>query len=409
MNVWLATIATLAIQAVGTFSVITVPVTVPAGGDALRMDPVLLGAFTAVVYFGAMVSGLASARHITRIGSIRMSQLCLLSAACGLMLVEAGTAFALVGALFIGMGYGPLTPTSSEILSRATPRERRNFVFSIKQTGVPIGGAAAGALLPFAIEAGGWRAGPACGAIACLVIAAAVEPARRSLDLSGIVPPPLSGRARLHAFVDPLRMMMADPVLRRLGLTAFCLAAVQLAMTTHMVSFLGRGLGLALPVAGSMLAALQVSGICGRLAGGWFADRLGNAGTVLSIQAAIIVLTAAGFSLVALTMRDDAATRTVLLLLSIAFGATALGWNGTLIAELTSSSPPGREAAATAGMMAFTSFGGITGGFAFGVCAQSPWGYPGAFGAMALPAALSLLMMLSLRRRSASAPGAGTA
>ncbi|WP_417276298.1 hypothetical protein [Castellaniella sp.] len=42
-----------------------------------------------------------------------------------------------VGALLIGLGYGPITPA-----------HRMSFVFSIKQTGVPLGGVLAGLVVP---------------------------------------------------------------------------------------------------------------------------------------------------------------------------------------------------------------------------------------------------------------------
>ena len=54
-----------------------------------------------------------------------------------------------LGALIIGLGYGPITPASSAILNEVTPNRIRALIFfSIKQSGVPIGGAIAGILVP---------------------------------------------------------------------------------------------------------------------------------------------------------------------------------------------------------------------------------------------------------------------
>ena len=52
-----------------------------------------------------------------------------------------------VGAILLGAGYGPVTPASSHILARSTPPQRLSLVFSLKQTGVPLGGALAGAVV----------------------------------------------------------------------------------------------------------------------------------------------------------------------------------------------------------------------------------------------------------------------
>ena len=62
------------------------------------------------------------------------------------------------GALVIGSGYGVTTPSSSAILADRTPAGMRAFIYSVKQTGVPIGGALAGALIPLLIAAFDWRA-----------------------------------------------------------------------------------------------------------------------------------------------------------------------------------------------------------------------------------------------------------
>ena len=63
-----------------------------------------------------------------------------------------------IGAFMLGIGYGPSTPASSTILSTRAPDRLRNIIMSIRQTGVPLGGAIAGALVPMLIVNFGWRA-----------------------------------------------------------------------------------------------------------------------------------------------------------------------------------------------------------------------------------------------------------
>ena len=45
-----------------------------------------------------------------------------------------------IGAFMLGMGYGPVTPASSALLSTRAPDRLRNIIMSIRQTGVPLGG-----------------------------------------------------------------------------------------------------------------------------------------------------------------------------------------------------------------------------------------------------------------------------
>ena len=53
-------------------------------------------------------------------------------------------AVALIASIIIGLNNGAANPAGSEVLQRFTPPAHRNFVFSIKQAGVPLGGVVAG-------------------------------------------------------------------------------------------------------------------------------------------------------------------------------------------------------------------------------------------------------------------------
>ena len=76
----------------------------------------------------------------TRFGPIRVSQAGLFLCLAGLAAASSGLLPAvLLGALLLGLGYGPATPASSMILARAAPPHLLALTFSIKQTGVPLG------------------------------------------------------------------------------------------------------------------------------------------------------------------------------------------------------------------------------------------------------------------------------
>lgn len=136
---------TMAIQVLATAATLGFPVLVPAIPGAATTD---VGIFLTVVYVGAMIGATASGSMVARLGPVRSSQAALLLQALALGLVATGSMpLRLLGALLIGIGYGPITPSSSQILARTTPAERLGFVFSVKQTGVPLGGFLAGVLL----------------------------------------------------------------------------------------------------------------------------------------------------------------------------------------------------------------------------------------------------------------------
>src|SRR4029077_6931932 len=134
---------------------------------------------TELIYLSATISALLSGRAIGRHGPMRMSQASLALSAAGLGLMATANAFlVVVGALVIGLGYGQVTPSSSAILVERTPPNLRAFIFSLKQTCVPIGGALAGAMLPALIYSVGWqRAALLCAGI-CIAFALGLQPMR---------------------------------------------------------------------------------------------------------------------------------------------------------------------------------------------------------------------------------------
>ncbi|MBM3572406.1 MAG: MFS transporter [Alphaproteobacteria bacterium] len=118
-----------------------------------------------------------------RLGAIRNGQFSMLSCAVGLACGAIGHAVALAAcAVLVGWGLGPATPASSYLLARLAPADWRNIVFSIKQTGVPIGIGLAGLCVSLLTVGWSWRAGFWSGVGLCLVVAALLEQVRRRLD-----------------------------------------------------------------------------------------------------------------------------------------------------------------------------------------------------------------------------------
>ncbi|NLF02631.1 MAG: MFS transporter, partial [Anaerolineales bacterium] len=174
---------TLAVQALVSMAALTAPVLAPEAGAALGMPATLVGVFVALIYVGAMLSSLAAGDLVGRFGAIRVSQVCLLLCGAGLALTTMGSApIMAASALLIGVGYGPVTPASSHILARTTPPHLMGFMFSLKQTGVPIGGALAGGLVPGAALIWGWQGAALAVGGACLLTAVLAQPIRAGFD-----------------------------------------------------------------------------------------------------------------------------------------------------------------------------------------------------------------------------------
>jgi MFS family permease len=378
--------ATLAVQTLVAMAVVTVPVLAPAAAVDVGVSAGYVGLFVAIAYGGSMAASLVSGGLVQKFGAIRVSQGCLLLCAAGLALTASGSASLLVpAALLIGAGYGPVTPASSHILAKSTPLHMMSLVFSVKQTGVPIGGALAGAIVPSLVLLAGWRVAALAVAAGCLATAALAQPIRALFDRDR------NGAQRVGfaSIAAPLRFAMTDPFIRRLAVCSFFFAVVQLCLVTYLVTYLTRNLGFTLVQAGLMLAVAQGGGIVARIAWGALADRSERPLLVLGFVACAMAACAAGAALFSPQWPQAA-----IALVCAAFGATAIGWNGVYLAEVAREAPPGKAGDATGGALFFTFSGVLVGPPAFAVMVESGMSYPAAFVLTAIPALACGLWLL---------------
>ena len=369
-------------QAAASAATIAPAVAAPALLPGLGFGAVAVGLYIAVVYLAAMASSLWGAALVRRWGPIRTSQVALGCGALGVLLVAVPhAAAALLGAVLIGLGYGPITPASSQMLARTTPPERYALVFSLKQTGVPLGGAIAGLLVPIGLAWGGTAASLGQIALLCLVSAALAEALRRTLDTPRDAHGALPGLAQL---MGPIRFVLAHRVLRQIAKCSFVFSAVQVCLTTYLVTFLNGDLGWSLLAAGAALSVAQGAGVVGRVAWGLLADRFDPRSTLLGLG---LAMAAAGLATSALRPGTPHPWVTLLLLV---YGATAVGWNGVYLGTVAKLVLRDQAATATAGSLFFTFFGVVVGPPLFGV-AGSAFGRLGiGYALLALPLAWSL-------------------
>ena len=345
-GVWISVWVTLLIQAIVSLIVFTPPVLAPAAQSDVGVHASAVGIATALIYLSATFSALLSGVAIGRHGPMRMSQasLALCGAGLGLM-ATANVPLVGIGALVIGLGYGQVTPSSSAILVARIPPNLRAFVFSLKQTGVPIGGAIAGALLPVLIHSLGWRITAILCAGVCVSFAALLQPVRERIDGGSRATPEARGAGLLH----PLRLVLSQPKLREMGLASFTYSGMQMCLGSFLVVFLHERAGFGLGAAGAALSIAMVAGIGGRLIWGVVADNWVKPRLLLGLLGIGMALAAFGTALI------TAASPAVLVFsLSAVYGATAVGWNGVYLSEVAHAAPPGSAAAATGASLALT-------------------------------------------------------
>jgi len=368
---------TLGVQALASMALLTVPVLAPAAAAEIGVSAAYVGLYIALAYGASMASSLGCGDLIRKYGALRVSQGCLLTAAVSLWLAAGGTLPLLVlSALLMGVGYGPVTPASSHVLARTTPPHAMAMVFSLKQTGVPLGGALAGAAVPSLVLLAGWRVALVVVGAACVLAALAAQGLRQQLD--GDRDP--QRRLGMGSVSGPLAVVMASPELRRLAFFSFLFSSVQLCLVTYLVTYLAADLGYTLVQAGLMLTAAQAGGVLARVGWGVVADRSGRPLAVLAVLClgmAVGALGTAGFS--------AAWPAWAIAAVCAVFGATAIGWNGVFLSEVARRAPPGKAVEATGGALFFTYFGVLVAPPAFGIAVEHGLGYPLAYALLAVP------------------------
>ena len=374
-------------------ALLNLPVVAPEVAKAIGLSTNYLGAYVALVYFAAMVATLLGGAAVKRWGAIRLSQAGLLSAATGLFLCAIPHPFAIgLGALFIGAGYGPITPASSHLLIKTTPPEKLSFVFSVKQTGVPLGGMIAGALVPSLDIVIGWQLAFISSGAACLLCAWAVQPLRAALDddRDPTVKPSLAA-----SVVQPLRLIFEHPGLRALSMTSFLFAVCQMSLMAYLVTFLFEDLGWSLVAAGAALTVAQAGGVIGRILWGYVADRWLSPTVMLIVIALLLTIGAVGTAL----LRPDSSPW-ILFPVLVIFGASAIGWNGVFLAQIARLAPAGQASVATGGTLCITFFGVVLGPPLFGVLAGVFNSYGASYGALGLFGLVITVLLVRLRSTS---------
>lgn len=383
-------------------ALMAVPVLVPVEAGLPRLSAAGMGLYLLCSYMGAVLGSLSAGLLIERLGAIRASQWALMLSALGLLLAALWPGALMLAAVLIGLGYGPITPASSHVLIHTTPARQRNLVFSIKQTGVPLGVALCGVCVPPLASATGWVGTLLVLALACALVAASAYPIQAEMDAQTASVAPgtaaaLSLRSALARLLEPFAVIWRHKPLRSLAAVSFVLSGIQISFTAYLVSYLTTSLGLAALLAGSVLALSQLGGVVGRIAWGYVADRLLRPLTTLALLVTVTAL--ASLTTASLGAWPIAPPGLLLACLMFIFGATASGWNGVYLAEVARQAPAGLVGMATSGTLACTFLGVLLGAPLFGLVVSSRGGYAAAFSLEALLALGAALLLMTFRQR----------
>lgn len=393
---WYVVLVTTAAQMVVAMSNIVLSTIAPKVAESLGVAPVLVGYHVGLTFGAAAVASVYGGIVVLRRGAARTTQISMVSAVIGVgLLALPHVGFIALGSLFIGTGMGFAAPAASYLLARHTSPERRNLLFSIKQTGVPLGGVVVAVAAPVLAVTVGWRWS--------LAMIAAV----------GVTTLLLAGRARVAWDTDrgPAGSLKSTPfggvplvwrqkTLRWVALTAVLFSSVQRILLTFTVVYLVAEGSYGLVEAGIMLSVAQVGGATTRIPWGWLADRLRSGLAVLTLICVLMIACS-----VALILLEASWPKPVVYLLFFLLGASCVGWNGIVHAECVRLSAPGMISLAAGGMSFFVFGGVMLGPPVFTLTHGIVGSYSGTLWLMVVAgvAALGLLALAHQRERQTSA------
>lgn len=381
--------ATTAAQVAGAMGAAVFPVIAPELARTLHVEASVIGYQMSLIYGAAMLGSMLFTGLVARYGGCRTTQIgmacCFIGLAFGF---HSSIAALAVTSVFIGVSMSINLPAAAHLLLRFSPPQHRNFIFSLKQTGVPLAWALMALIAPVITLTWGWRWALALVAASALFTLLAMQSARAAWDDDRRSDLPVQFR-----IFDGVRLVWQMPALRWLGITAFCLAFIQLCVSTFTVIMLvGEG-GYTLIEAGLMLSVAQIAGVLGRIAWGWLADRTGDSLRMLQY---LTVGTLA--CCVAIAFLQPGWPVALTAVLFAVFGATAIGWNGLYTAEVARRSPPGQVSVVTGGAMVWNFAGILIGPTAFALSYQWIGSYAWTYGAVTVVAAAGLLALHAGRR-----------
>lgn len=264
--------------------------------------------------------------------------------------------------LLAGTGYATSQPGGSSAVAGWFTGPRRGLAMGIRQTGLPLGGAAAAAILPTVADRIGWQ-----GALAA---AGAVAVAGGGLFA-------VTYRNHPHPVPDaePLlrtaRRLLRRPALHPVLWAGTIHVATQLAIVSHLLPYLRDRHDIPLAVGGICLFTSQMAGVAGRIALARWSDRYG-AGRRLRPVAITLVATAVicGILAVAPTLSLPAAVA-----LMLPFGFFAFGWYGPWVVQVADVAPDNTTGLTLALAMTGNQLGIVTGPPLFGALQDLTGGY----------------------------------
>ena len=377
-----------AVQVIATMGILIPAAIAPELARTLDLPVSMIGFQVSLAYVGATLMSLCGGLVQRKLGAVRANQIAATAIGLSLLIIAIPHVAALfVGSLGLGIAYGMTNPAASHLMMKIASPTNRNLIFSVKQTGQPLGGVVAGLMAPPIAIAFGWQWSLMAGAFLALSTVLLIQPLRAKLD--GDRDPTTKFRSAVFKDVS---LVLRIRELRLLALAALTFSGVQLALMTFAVTMLFEDVKFDLVLAGVGLAVIQIAGVAGRLGWGVIADRNGDGRKTLLFAQSLSVVAA-----VATAFLSDSMPLVAVFGILFLFGMSAVGWNGVFMAEIGRLAPEGKISSATGGVLVPTFIGVMMGPLVFSAIHEVTATYTMSFAILTLVTMMGMLPILMMR------------
>jgi sugar phosphate permease len=342
------------------FGGLAIPPLAPFFQAELKLTYSQIGSLMAFLYLGAILISLPAGSITDKVGvkkTIVFSQI-FTGIFVALLSLIGNYLAAILFTFIVGLGYGMANPPTTKGIMVLVEDKNRGLAMSAKQTGVPIAGGLAAAVLPPLALLFSWK-------FSFVVAGASISAAGL---LSQVLYQPRENPPRMRNSNSPETSPQEwQKIYRNKNITflsiagAFC-ALVQSSLLTYTILYLRDAQNFELLHAAFCLTLMNIGGILGRVFWGVMSDRLfkGSRKIVLQLLVSLIFL-------ITLILGLNITLPTILLIaILFILGASAIGWNGVyhaFIGEISGKEMAGRATGLT---MAIVFAGAVVGPVLFG-------------------------------------------
>jgi len=339
---------------------LSIPPLIPFFQPKLGLTYTQVGSIMTFLYIGAMIMSLPAGWLTDTLGIKKMIFLSQVIMGVFVILFSAigNYLMAILLAFLMGLGYGMVNPPTTKGIMLLVKKGNRGFLMSLKQTGVPIGGAIAAGLLPPLAILFSWRFSFILAGILVILggfLSYILYHQDREKSFSFNSNPEETSKS------DWRKIFKNKDIIFLSVASAFC-SMVQIALVTYLILYLRDVKKFDLILASSFLALVNIGGILGRIFWGAVSDRLfkGSRKIVLKLLVSLIFL----ISLI-LGLNIDLPL-VILFFVIFIFGLSAIGWNGVyhaFIVELSGKELAGKAIGIS---LAIVFIGNLSGPIIFG-------------------------------------------